>query len=327
MKFTGTPEKTALCFSPWEIRPETPVTITYCYTSVLETTWDSNSEGTFTVDGTPYPTSVKSEYAIPETYVWVDGGDITIQPITMGMIDIKIYYKKWVTEVITSRGAITEYDSDYYNDWFQDEDGSIVPYTVLPLTLPENEMEYKLEDFEIEYTQPVRGISMLADDVWELTSTGTLKMTDHTDDMGLSRNLFRKGQMQVEVPMACTIEDVERYVVENGQKVGKIVTIDIQDWIDDTALDCRGILWHRDFLYVLTDAGLYRFDRWSNFDLPENAWPDIIGNDLTYTANDQFLITKDEKIQVYQIRHDFLNLDRDNDLIRMRQNDPEMGID
>ena len=75
-------------------------------------------------------------------------------------------------------------------------------------------------------------------------------MVDNSDDFSMSRNIFRKGLTDVEVPIAFPLPG-KRDVFQGNAIVAKIVEIDLQDWIDAPKL-IRGILWHRDFLYVLT---------------------------------------------------------------------------
>lgn len=327
MDFPKTPDKTGLVFSPWEIRPGTSVRVSYSYVEKSVQSWDSNEAFNSVVTGTPYVTSVKCDYPINEDDITITGSGIYVEPIGRGTIDLDIYYKMTGTQTIAAVPAITEYDADYYDDWFYDETGAATPMTVVPLTLPTNEQEYKPEDFTVEYQQPIRGISILSGDIWTSDSAGTLKMYDTTDDFGMSRSLFRKGKTEVSVPMACKIEPVIRYTYLNGIKTRKIVEVDLQEWIDDTALITYGILWHRDYLYVLSNTGLHRFDRWGDFAIPDDSYPTITGHDLTYAVDDKLLVSDGHTVKVYSIRHDFIHYERNAELIRHREANPIYRID
>lgn len=328
MKFPKTPDVKGLVFSPWELRPGTPVTASYSYVDAVVTEWDSDQTALILASGTVYPTSVKSDWPIPEEDIGISvsglWSTVTVNPIYHGVIPLTVFYKIDRTESLTAVSAITEATATFYNDWFTDEDGNTVPMTVVPLSLPVNIQVYKPEDFTVVFDQPERGISVINEEVWTSNSAGTVKMTDPVDDFAMTKNLFRKGLVQVEVPMAATIEPIIRYTHVAGGRKGKIVEVDLQEW-DPVKIDVRGILWHRDKLYVLTENGLYRFDRWGDFAAPEAHYPAVTGNDLTYAPGDLLLVT-DGSVKVYKIRHDVIHLDRDTDTMRFREANPSFKI-
>jgi hypothetical protein len=326
MKFTTTPDKTALVFSPWEIRPGTPVTVSYSYVEKREWTWDSDAAFNDVVEGTPYTTSVKCEYPIEDDKITITGSGIYIDPISKGLIDLTVYDKRETSATIIAVAAISSTAADYYNDWFYNEEGVATPMTIVPLTLQQNEQDYKPEDFTISYSQPERGISVINDETWTCDSAGTVKMTSPADDFSMSRNLFRAGVTEVEVPLACTIEPILRYTFLNGARYKKVVDVDLQDW-DGTTYDVRGILWHRDYLYTLTSGGLFSFSRWGNFDTPDFSYPEVIGNDLTYALDDKFLISSGGAIKVYSVLHDFVHYHKDTEVIRHREYNAQFRID
>jgi hypothetical protein len=327
MRFPETPNKTGLVFSPWEVRSGTVVTVTYSFVEKKEWTWDSNATFSDVVTGTPYTTSIKCDYPIEEDHITITGSGVVIDPIGYGPVGLTIYNKRTTTESVTARAAITAADAEYYNDWFYDEAGTAIPMTVVPLTLLANEQTYKPEDFAAEYDQPERGITMLNGEEWTSDSVGTVKMVDPTDDFSMSRNLFREGKMEVEVPLDCKIEPVIRYTFLGGSRMGKIVEVDLQDWIDNIRLDVRGILWHRDYLYALTDTGLHRFERWGDFDVPGDSFSNVTGTDLTYCIDDKFLVCDGQTVKVYSVRHDLLHYDKDTEVIRHREEVPEYRVD
>lgn len=330
MKFTTTPDTTGLAYSPWELRPGTNVQVDYSYVAKETALWDSNSATTIDVSGFTWVTSVQSEWPIPAENITItkDGlfSSVEIQPINQGVVPLNVFYKVDVSENLTAVSAITQAASTYYNDWFEDEDGVITPLTVVPLSLPSNEQVYKPEDFEVTFDQGRRGVSVLNRDQWTCNKVATAKMTDTTDDFAITRNLFRKGLVEVLVPMASPITDITRYQVTNGAKTGKYVIMDVQEW-DPIRIDVRGILWHRDMLYVMTESGLYAFDRWGDLSQPDAHYPDVTGNDLTYSVNDSFLVTDGGSIKVYKVRHDFNHYDRPNATMRNREIDPNFLVE
>lgn len=333
MNFSKTPDVNALVFDPFELRPGTIVEVTSHYVGVEEYTWDKAATFNAVISGVVYPTSIKADIEIDEDLIDVEVSGlystVTIEPfpsqLITGNLDLRIFAKREVTENIEAVSAINELRAAYFNDWFYDETGAAVPMTVLPLTLPENEMDYRLEDFDVTWSYPERGVSVLSNDVWRSNSAGTIKMQDSTDDFSFTRNMFRKGKKLLVVPMDCTIEPVVHYNTVNGDPRSKVVEIDLQDKAPEDIV-CRGILWHRDKLYVLTSNGLYRFDRWGDFAEPEAHYPHITGNDLTYVVDDILAVTEDNCVRLYKMRHDFVNLDRQNDLVRMRERNPDMEI-
>lgn len=330
MNFPKTPDVDGLVFSPWELRPGTTVAVSYSYVDIFETTWNSDAATTVTVSGTVYLPSIQSDWPIPdENVVITPSGNwniVDIAPINYGSIPLTVYYKVAKTESLTAVSAITEAAATYYNDWFYDETGTPTPMTVVPLTLPFNEQVYKPEDFTVTFDQPQRGISVINEETWTSDLVGTVKMTDPIDDFAMSRNLFRKGLTQVEVPMNCLVEPVVRYVHTEGGRTAKVVEMDLQDW-DPNRIEIRGILWHRDKLYVMTENGLYRFDRWGSFDQPEAHYPGVTGYDLTYAVDDLFLVTDGgTDVKVYQVRHDYLHYDRTTRMLRFRETDPLFRI-
>lgn len=327
MKFPETPDKTGLAFSPWEVRPGTPVTVTYSYVEKKEWTWNSNETFDDVVTGTPYTTSIKCDYPIEEDHITITGSGVIIDPIGYGSVNLTIYNKRTTTETVTARSAITAADAEYYDDWFYDETGVATPMTIVPLTLLMNEQTYKPEDFAVEYSQPEKGISILNWEKWTSDSAGTIKMVDPTDDFSMSRNLFRKGKTEVEVPLSCEIEPVIRYTFTGGSRTKKVVEVDLQEWIDNTRLEVYGILWHRDYLYALADTGLHRFERWGEFDSPDSSFPNVTGTDLTYCINDKLLVCDGQTIKVYSIRHDLLHYDKDTEVIRHREENPDYRVD
>lgn len=319
-----------LVFSPWEIRPGSVVTITYDYVeSFGDSAWDSSQPITIVTDGIVYPTSIKAPTAIiPAANISIssDQSTVTIQPINAGAVDVTVFAKKVDIITSTARAAITETDSRFFNDFFIDQFGNIVPETVLPVTLKANEMEYKPTDFTISVTQRQRGISTLNGDTWTSDEVGTLKMIDNTDDFSMSRNLFRKGLTEVRVPIAFPIEG-KRKIFEGNAEVAKTVDIDLQNWVEDRVKEVRGILWHRDFLYVLTDEGLYSFNRFKDFSVPDNYYPDVTGTDLTYGVTDRFLVTDTTGLKEYKVRHDFIFIAPDTGDLVTREGNPEFEIE
>lgn len=322
MKFTKTPDTKGLAFSPWELRPGSTVQVDYSYVAVQQYDWYSDNSTSVMVSGTVWPTSVQADWPIPEDNITITPSGlystVDIEAITHGPTTLNIYYRVDVTENLTAVSAITEATSTYYDDWFLDEEGVPTPMTVVPLVLPINQQVYKPEDFTVTITNPERGVSTLNGDVWTSNAEGTLKMIDHTDDFSVSRNLFRKGKVQVLLPMASKLEPAIRYQLTNGQKTGKYVEMDVQEWYPNR-LSVRGILWHRDKLYVLTDDGLYSFDRWGDFSQPENHYSNVTGHDLTYAAGDLFLVTEGTGLKVYRVRHDFNHYDRATETMRFRE--------
>ena len=298
-----------LVFSPWEIRPGTVVTVNYDFVEEFgDASWDSSQPITVVTDGIIYPTSIKAPSAIiPAANISIssDQSTVTIQPINAGAVELSVFAKKVDIIVATARGAITETDATFFNDFFIDQFGNTVPKTVVPVFLKGNEMEYKVTDFRISFTQKQRGVSTLNGDTWTSNQAGVLKMIDNTDNFSMSRNLFRKGLTDVRVPIAFPLEGKQK-IFEGNAEVAKIVEIDLQDWVDDIVKDIRGILWHRDFLYALTDNGLYSFDRFKNFSVPDNHFPEVTGNDLTYGVTDRFLVTDTTGVKEYKVRHDFI---------------------
>lgn len=327
MNFPKTPDKVGLAFSPWEIRPGTSVNVAYSYVDKHEWEWDSNSPFDNVVTGTPYTTSVKCDYPINVDDITITNSGIYIEALGRGPVGLTIYSKREVSQNITAVPAIDEDSTTYYDDWFYDETGMAVPMTIVPLSLELSEQTYKPEDFTVDYDQPEKGISILNGEVWTSDSTGTVKMIDQTDDFSMSRNLFRKGITEVAVPLECKIEPVLRYIYLNGVKYQKVVEVDLQEWIDDTKLDVRGILWHRDYLYSLTDTGMHRFNRWGNFDIPDDSYSNVMGTDLTYTVDDKFLVSDEHTVKIYKVRHDYLHYDKDSEFIRHREENPEYRID
>jgi hypothetical protein len=142
----------------------------------------------------------------------------------------------------------------------------------------------------------------------------------------MSRNLFRKGVTVVRVPMKCLIEPIVRYEITDGAKTGKYVEIDLQEW-SPNRLDVRGMTWHRDKLYVMTDSGMYSFDRWGDFATPELGYPTVTGHDVTYGCDDQFLVTDGSAIKVYKVRHDFQHYDRNTEVLRFREASPVFSVE
>ena len=322
MKFTKTPDTKALAFSPWEIRPGTTVQVDYSYVALHQEEWYSDNSTSIVVSGTVWPTSVQSDWPIPEDGITITPSGlystVDLQGIGHGPTTLNIYYRVDVTENLTAVSAITEATSTYYDDWFPDEDGVPTPMTVIPLVLPVNHQVYKPDDFTVTFSQPERGVASLNGDTWTSNSVGTLKMLDHADDYSISRNLFRRGKVQVLLPMTSTLEPVVRYELTNGGKTGKYVEMDIQDW-HPSRLSVRGILWHRDKLYVMTDDGLYSFDRWGDFSTPDAHYPEVTGYDLTYAAGDLFLVTEGNALKAYKVRHDFNHYSRSTETMRFRE--------
>ncbi len=319
-----------LVFSPWEIRPGVNVTITYDYVEEFgDSSWDSSQPITIVTTGIVFPTSIKAPGAIiPAANISIstDQSTVTIQPINAGAVDITVFAKKVDVITSTSRPAITETDSRFFNDFIIDQFGNIVPETVVPVTLKANTMEYKPTDFRISVTQRQRGVSVLNGDTWTSNEVGALKMIDNTDDFSMSRNLFRKGLTEVRVPIAFPIK-AKRRIFEGNAEVAKTVDIDLQDWVEDTVKEVRGILWHRDFLYVLTNEGLYSFDRFKDFSVPDNYYPGVTGTDLTYGVTDRFLVTDITGLKEYKVRHDFIFVAPDTGDLVTREGNPIFSIE
>ena len=224
----------------------TLVTVVYNFTQRFGEFWDSSDPITIVTDGIVYPTSVKAPDAvIPAVNISIsaDQTTVTIQPINQGTVDLTVFAKKTDTIVVTARAAITETDATFFNDFFIDQFGNTVPETIIPVSLSTNAMEYKPTDFTVTFSQRQRGISTLNGDTWTSNEIGTLKMIDNSDDFSMSRNLFRKGLTEVQVPLAFPLP-AKRDVFENNATVAKIVDIDLQDWTGDVSKDIRGILWH-----------------------------------------------------------------------------------
>lgn len=322
MKLVKTPDTTGLSFSPWELRPGTTVKVDYSYVRDVQYEWNSDESLSVVVSGTVWPTSVKSPWPVEDVVTITPSGlynIVTVGAINHGPTELDIFYKIDATEYLTSVSAISETASTFYDDWFTDETGAVTPMTVVPLTnLPTNQQVYKPEDFEVEIVQPERGISVLNGDTWTSNSVGTVKMVDNSDEFSMSRNMFRRGKVQVLVPMSCTIEPVIRYEIVDGNRTGKYVEVDLQDWYPERRI-VRGILWHRDKLYVMTDIGMYSFDRWSDFSQPESYYPEVTGHDMTYAIDDQLLVTDGQTVKVYKILHDFLHYDRKTEVLRFRE--------
>ena len=325
MNFVKTQDVQGLAFSPWELRPGTSVNVAYSYVVEEDISWDSNAPIDISVSGMVWPTSIQSQWPIPASNLTIAQAglfsDISISPLGKDVIDLKVFYKVNVQQNLDAISAISTSSAVYYDDWFLDEEGTPTPMTIVPLTLPINVQVYKPEDFTVTFDQEERGISVLGDDTWTSTSVGTLKMSAASDNFAMSRNLFRLGKTQVMVPLASSIPTLVRYEVVNGHKIAQWVEIDIQEWAPNR-YDVRGILWHRDKLYVLTDLGMFSFDRWGEFDTPDGAYPNVIGYDLTYAVNDLFLVTDGPSIKVYNVRHDFLYLDRNVSTLYMREQNP-----
>lgn len=329
MNFTKTPDTTGLAFSPFELRPGTTAQVDYSYVEREETTWNSDLPLDISVSGMTWAPAVEADWPIADDGIEITTSGVwstvSLDAIGHGVIDLAINYKIDVSENITAISAVSDTAAVYYDDWYTDEDGVTVPMTVLPLTLPTTYGTYKPEDFTVTFTQAERGVTVLGGDKWTSSSVGTLKMVDYQDDFSRSWNLFRKGVTEIRVPMSCNIEPIIRYDLTDGVKSGKYVEVDLQDW-SPHRYDVRGILWHRDKLYVLTGDGMFAFDRWSNFAEAEASYPSVTGYDLTYAVEDKFLVTEGTALKVYKVLHDYQHYDRATEVLRFREANPNFKV-
>ena len=364
---------------PFKLRPGTLVTVNVTLSQLNEYTgWDSDND-VFNeiITGAVFFSSIKGSSDIISTSITLDytldpttseilSTEVTIQPISQGMVDIDIYARAKDTANVTSFSALTNTSENL--------DGykyiKIINNLVIPDTLMDIDGLFTgdVTEIDLEYTLESRGVCEFNGEVHTINNMG--KFNSNT-------NVFRKGLQEVWVHSGylgeyiredsnrrlikidnqeCQISNLEFYGMEN---VGEVVFI-------MTSNGLYGFNKYDDFIYpiirgaktdklkgewnslvtyfkgdtVTKDTTMYRYINTSSgnavltdalywellTDVNIFCWPSITGTDLSYTHDDSLGVANGFTIEKYKIRHDFVLLDLDDQKIWFREPFPDFEV-
>ena len=320
---------------PFVIRPGIDVTVRAKVVKLQTENWDMTSNLVVSVDGLVTHSSIKGETGIPYNYIKkleytddIDGlnviTDIEIEPFAVEStpIDVDIYYLRTDDVVKTSKSALSSSESAAYNmynyEYIVEKDGNIIPMTLINI-VGEFDDAVRIEKLELITDTEDRGITQAVDNMIGITSHGTMTM-------GL--NALRKGRETVDVAKAYGGSYLEIDYAEGTKKI----LIDNQEK-SIPGVEFFGLENVGDVVFIITDDGLYGFNKWNDFINPINVgesnvfhWSNILGTDLTYIDDDSLVIANGTVANKYYLRHDFTMFDKNNNRILFREPNPEFDV-
>lgn len=222
------------------------------------------------------------------------------------------------TQIVTSVSAIDSTSSSYYKDYFIDENNDYIPMTIVPLTLPTNQRDYTLEDFTLTADIKDNGICLVDKDTWRITNSGVISF--------INKAILRNGYIEAEVPMDSDMKEIRFAKTSQGQNRRKVVEID--DQTPSVNIEAMGMAQIRDNVYILTNYGLYSYDKKSDFSTPVGYYAYVLGRDIMYLPTNQLGVISSDgtRVDIYDIKSDYIYMDRDLNEIYYRHLDTHFSM-